>query len=249
MRKCNNRRILQCRRDSLRVQQRAPTRKPAGVLRRQEDTRRLHLPVCEHTHSTTLTIAPGGKVGYSYSPRCKLHGTHGFDSLNVYAVAEHNGDLKAAIRALAPARETKPNALAPGPTPEQRAARRKDAERKRAARKQAAADLRLMCWAAPRSMPICRKPPRSWPDIHLTIADTRGWHRASVARQAELAGYSERWTQKANEYLVRHGYLSRQETSGTTTAIWTFTRNEGRLPVETSESENQRFPKCSAAKQ
>jgi hypothetical protein len=70
-------------------------------------------------------------------------------------------------------------------------------------------------------------------DIHLQIAGTRGWHRASVARQAELSGIGERAVQFANQELIARGYLTRDLTSGTTTAIWMFTP---RSPVETSEN-------------
>jgi hypothetical protein len=206
-------------------------------------------PFCEHSHDTTLTIAPSGTAGYSHSPTCLLSSARGFDVTNVLMLSGRYANFDKLARALAPHCFPPPAAptvskrtfVGPGaPTPAERKARAADAQRKRDARKQAAADLRadiIGRAAVDPDMPACA---RRQLDIHLTIADTRNWHRASVARQAELAGYSERWTQIANRYLIEHGYLRRDETSAATTAIWTFTREAGRSPVETSGAADAR---------
>jgi hypothetical protein len=196
-------------------------------------------PFCTHTHTTTLTIAPGSKAGFSHSPNCKLYSRKGFDATNVLILRGSYRGFDDMACALAPHcfPEPKPNDECEPPhgrIPEAAAHRRQDAARKKAARRQAAADLRADVLAratADTAMPHCA---HHQLDIHLAIADQRGWHRASVARRAEMAGYSERWTQIANKYLIEHGYLRRDETSGTTTAIWTFIGDEGRAPVETS---------------
>jgi hypothetical protein len=212
-------------------------------------------PFCEHTHETTLTIAPGGRRGYSHSPRCKLFSEHGFDALNVYAVAEHGGDLKAALRALAPKAER--TTTTNGQPAHQHIAQeveqcRREAQRKRAARKAEAQRLRQAIVERAAADSDLSPRARRQLDIHLLIAGERGWHRASLARQAELSDLGERAVQFANQELIEGGYLRRELTSGSTTAIWSFTPDlrlpgatparspvemsaaAGRSPVETS---------------
>ena len=46
-------------------------------------------PFCKHSHTTTLTIAPSGMVGYSHSPLCNLSSEKGFDVTNVLLVKDN----------------------------------------------------------------------------------------------------------------------------------------------------------------
>src|SRR5262249_39750961 len=155
----------------------------------------------------------------SYSPNCGWapHKDSGraLDKFGFYVDREHGGNYRAAIEALAreyglwvepqKAQEAPQEAL----SAEEIERRRKDAQRKREARQRHATELRehlLGRAAIDEDMP---EQSRRMLDIHLTIAGQRGWHRASVARMAELAGYGERWVQRANEYLVEQGYIER----------------------------------------
>lgn len=186
----------------------------------------------QHSHETQLTITSQGKL-VSYSTNCGWapHYLSGQcqDAFGLYCLVEHNGNVKAAVAALLPPKAEKKvsdqiNQIAP--TPAQIEARRKDAERKRAARRQAAADLRADVMG--RAAVDAEMPPQAMTllDIHLTVAGQRGWHRASVARMAEMAGYGERWVQRFNEYLIANGYITRSQPDPTHTAIWTFTKSD-----------------------
>jgi hypothetical protein len=197
-----------------------------------------------HKNSITYIVSPaksgGGHIGYSYSPNGKLSKAdfpHGFKWFDAVCALEYSGVALDVLKALNPIKPRKQAIAEPEYVlcPVERERRAKDAQRKRDARRaetagirqaiidQAAADTEL----SPRA--------RRQLSIHLRIAGTRGWHRASVARQAELTGVGERAVQFANQELIERGYLTRELTSGITTAIWTFTL---RSPVETSASKN-----------
>lgn len=58
-------------------------------------------PYCPHTHTVTLYISKGGRL-FSYSPRCRLHTTKGWDAFGLFAELRHTGDLVAALKSLNP---------------------------------------------------------------------------------------------------------------------------------------------------
>jgi hypothetical protein len=181
----------------------------------------------QHSHETQLAVTSQGKL-VSYSTSCDWapHYKSGKcqDAFGLYCLVEHSGRVKDAVAALLPPKEEKPS----GPTRAQIEARR-----------QAAADLRadaLARAAVDEGMP--RQAHRLL-DIHLTIAGQRGWHRASVARMAELAGFGERWVQRFNEYLIDKGYVTREQPNPSNTAIWTFVKSDSQ-GTETQQTADER---------
>lgn len=188
----------------------------------------------QHTHPTTLYISRQGRL-FSYSPRCELYTSKGWDAFGLYTKLYHNDSAIEAAKTLNPVAPRQKRQQAPlvepqpvrTQTPEQVA----DAARKRAERRTTAAHIRqAIIDRAEADRDLSPRAHRQL-DTHLVIAGQRGWHRASIARQAELTGIGERAVQFANQELIERGYLSREITSGTTTAIWTFTP---RSPVQTS---------------
>ena len=64
-----------------------------------------------HTHETTLYISKRGKL-FSYSPRCHLHTTKGWDAFGLYVFLFHNDNVVAAVKELNP---IQPRPAAPQP--------------------------------------------------------------------------------------------------------------------------------------
>jgi len=191
----------------------------------QTSSKDLTCPFCKHTHTNTLFIYED-RV-FSRSPNCKIPQKRGLDAFGLYVLIEHNDNVNDALKALNPIDprvKQRQNPPAPDRPPLRlhTEAQAHDATRKRQARQAAAQRLRddiLGRAAIDEAMP---ERARQMLDIHLRIAGQRGWHRASVARMAELAGYGERWVQRANEYLVENAYLSRSQPEPDQTAVWTL---------------------------
>jgi hypothetical protein len=88
-----------------------------------------------HTHETTLYISKRGKL-FSYSPRCHLYTTKGWDAFGLYTKLFHNDNATAAAKELNPIqpRQQPPQQATVYRTAEMDA----DAERRRAERRAAA---------------------------------------------------------------------------------------------------------------
>lgn len=183
-------------------------------------------PFCSHSHTTTLTVESSGMVGYSHSPRCKLYSEKGFDVTNVLIIKDNYSNFDSLARALAPHCFPKPKLggqrISPDyltPAAEQR--RNQDRARKRdeahAAQEhrralQAAQTARLAADAT-----ACDTYQRAW-SIHCTYFGSVAQHCVSLARMAaELSGVVVaeerhiRKMQRANKWLIAHGYLVRIE--------------------------------------
>lgn len=151
---------------------------------------------CGAAHAGDGQITAGRTVIYCHStnPACLLSkDTHkrGLDRWGLEVVLEHGGRQRDALLAhgwIEPEPTIKVGNS--GPTPEQRAARAKDAERKRDARKQAAAELRADVEARAAADPDLTPCDHAVLDALLTIAGDRGWARPSKERLAEMSGYS-----------------------------------------------------------
>jgi hypothetical protein len=195
-----------------------------------------------HGKGTKITIAPGGRAGFNHSDnaQCKLPNKAGIDVTNVLMVrhglnfdqlarkyAAHLWPEPQATKSRKKPQEPPPPDEAPEWQTEAAAQRRAhDAERKRQARQEAAQHLRddiLGRAAVDEDMPAQS---RQLLDIHLLLVGQRGWHRASVARMAEIAGYGDRWVQRFNEYLVEQKYIKRAQPDPTSTAVWTLLGSE-----------------------
>jgi hypothetical protein len=188
-----------------------------------------------HENKNTLNISKQGKL-FSLSPRCNWHTKQGWDAFGLYVLVEHNNNYSAAREAKAKEyglwqepqpRQRRDDPPTPTDAPEWQTTaaaerRRKAAQRKRKERQEAAQHLRddiLGRAAVDEDMPAQS---RQLLDIHLSLVGQRGWHRASVARMAEMAGYGERWVQRFNEYLVEQKYIQRTQPDPTNTAVWTL---------------------------
>lgn len=191
-------------------------------------------PFCEHTHETTLYISQQGRL-FSYSPRCKLYTTKGYDPFGVHVLIEHNDNYRAAVEALArkyglwvepqPRRRREDPPLAEPPvkcTPEQIA----DAERKRAQRRQEArATLDQVQSRASQDTALSDRAQL----VLLALLETAGdrdWTRASVARLAELTSLCERYVHEGMRELEAREYITSSERNGST-SFRTFVRLQG----------------------
>lgn len=203
-----------------------------------------------HSNEITYTLVPStdgpGYIGKSKSPNGKMNSSdypRGFDVITLLKDLDHAGSTSALMKwfnPIAPRRTKREDPPTPTDIPEWQTTeaterRARDAERKRRERRDAAQRLRDVVMAradADTDMPACA---RKLLDIHVQLAGQRRWHRASVARQADMAGYSDRWAQKANEYLVEKEYLTRQQDNPLLTAVWTL-REIGAARVATPQN-------------
>jgi len=193
-------------------------------------------PFCKHAHTNTLFIYED-RV-FSRSPNCKIPQKRGLDAFGLYVLIEHNDNVIDALKTLNPIAPRKRRQDPPLAKPQvyRTAAQAADADRKRTERRAAVErrrDTVLSRAAIDDDLPWQS---RELLDLHLKLSNQRGWHRASVARMAELLGRGERWVQKANEYLV-DVYVSRTLAGRYDTAIWTLLET----PIEraaTPENDN-----------
>lgn len=167
----------------------------------------------QHTHETTLYISKKGRL-FSFSPRCTLHTTKGYDAFGLYVKLYHNDNVVDALKTLnpiAPRRKsvnfTDPPLVEPEPRRSQ-AERDADRQRKNAANAAAAAEVRdaVEAYVATHHLPPCD---RKVVDVMLTWAADHNssscWlGRATIAR---LSGYSLGSVKRSVMHLEALGYF------------------------------------------
>jgi hypothetical protein len=183
-------------------------------------------PFCAHSHTTTLTIEPGGMVGYSHSPLCKLSSEKGFDVTNVLILKDNYPGFDKLARALAPHCFPKPRPGTWHTMPEYltpAAVQRRNQDRVRKHAEYQAVQEQRHAWQVAQTVRLAADPAacdtyrQAWA-IHNTYFGSVGQHCVSLARMAaelgEVALAEEphiRRMQRANTWLIAHGYLIRKE--------------------------------------
>lgn len=199
-------------------------------------------PFCEHTHEITLFISQQGRL-FSYSNRCKLHTSKGWDAFGLYVKVAHNDDIKAALKAVNPPPprthqkpQEAPQSEAPEYlTPQDAERRKKDRERKKQARRDAAQSLRSDVEARMAADGELTPADKAVLEVLLKIAGERGWCRPSKERIAEMSGYSLGSVKRSLGRLEGRYFTSEGEGGGPNcTAVRTFLRGSSAV-AEPSE--------------
>jgi hypothetical protein len=181
-----------------------------------------------HTHETTLYISKRGKL-FSYSPRCHLHTTKGWDAFGLYVFLFHNNNVVAAAKELNPIQPREPRQQPAQQATEYRTAQQDaDAERRRAERRAEATATRDKVAA------LALSDDRLTPCDRATLQAMLDWaaehHSASCwagrTTIAQRAGYSLGSVKRSTMLLEHYGYFTSEGSGGAfyQTAKRTFTR-------------------------
>ena len=196
-------------------------------------------PHCEHTHETTLYISKQGRL-FSYSTRCLLHTSKGWDARGYYIKTRHNDNYRAALEHLAkqyglwvePRKRQAEQPPLVEPVQRQRTpAQVADAERKREARAATAAEIRASVEQRASQDDKLSDSGQLVLMALLDIAGDRAWCRPSVARIAAMIPMSERSVFYGLHDLVERGYIRNSSAPGRTT-VRTF------LPLQAEQAES-----------
>jgi hypothetical protein len=185
-----------------------------------------------HTHETTLTIADGGKVGYSHSNRCKLANKRGFDAFDAECILGYHGSKLALLKVWnpPPKRQQRTKATtAPLPIeqpddldPARLEARRADAARKREAAHAEAAKIRAATERRAAADDTLSEPGQLVLTVLIDVAGNRAACRPSIRTISQkVAGlrfggkpYSDRTIRRAIAELVEAKYIRSEGKGG-----------------------------------